>query len=83
VQVWLNSYRSGDYVGRSLWTEEWYGRTSGGPTVGAYPEPIHVVAQAPPPPINRSETCIGAGAHQHYWDDTAPDIAEQLDALIG
>ena len=83
VQVWLNSYRSGDYVGRSLWTEEWYGRTSGGPTVGAYQEPIHVVAQAQPPPINRSETCIGAGAHQHYWDDTAPDIAEQLDALIG
>jgi hypothetical protein len=82
VQAWLNSYRSGDYVGRSLWTGEWYGRTSGGPDAGAYPEPIHAVTQEPPPPINRSEACIGAGAHQHYWDDTAPDIAEQLDGLI-
>lgn len=29
-----------------------------------------------------SEFCIGAGAHTHYWDDTAPDIAQALNALI-
>jgi hypothetical protein len=30
----------------------------------------------------REEMCIGAGAHQHYWDQSAPDIAEKLDELI-
>jgi hypothetical protein len=28
------------------------------------------------------EMCIGAGAHTHYWDQSAPDIAEKLDDLI-
>ena len=30
----------------------------------------------------RRERCIGAGAHTHYWDETAPEIAEELDRLI-
>ena len=33
-------------------------------------------------PITRREFCIGAGAHTHYWDRTAPQIAVQLDELI-
>jgi hypothetical protein len=28
------------------------------------------------------EFCIGAGAHTHYWDDTAPDIAQALNQFI-
>ena len=35
-----------------------------------------------PPLDNRREFCIGKGAHQHYWDGTAPQIALELDALI-
>jgi len=27
VSFWANVYRSGDYVGRSLWLNEWYCRT--------------------------------------------------------
>ena len=45
---------------------------------GAYPSAIYVASSD-----RCSEMCIGAGAHTHYWDDTAPDIAEQLNALIG
>ena len=30
----------------------------------------------------RTEFCIGAGAHTHYWDRTAPTIAMELDRLI-
>lgn len=84
VERWVNAYRSGDYIGRSLWLENWYGRNSNGPNQGmAVPgEPVSVIGQAPPPPLRRDEMCIGAGAHQHYWDDTATDIAEQLNALI-
>jgi hypothetical protein len=77
VAKWLNTYRSGDYIGRSLWLDEWYDRTDGTPDEGRYPQPIHVVNGD-----RRTEMCIGAGAHTHYWDDTAPDVAELLNSLI-
>src|SRR5262249_7005617 len=82
VQRWVNAYRSGDYVGRSLWLDGWDGRQLPGGEPGTPGEAGTIVAQAPPSPLVRYEMCIGAGAHQHYWDDTAPDIAQQLDALI-
>jgi hypothetical protein len=34
------------------------------------------------PEETRREACIGPGAHTHYWDDTAPDVAAFLDDLI-
>jgi len=76
VARWLNAYRSGDYVGRSIWLNEWYRRTS-----GALPQPVLVAHDNPSTPV-REEMCIGAGAHTHYWDQSAPDIAEKLDELI-
>jgi hypothetical protein len=77
LTTWVNMYRSGDYVGRSLWLTEWYRRTIGGNDTGSYPESLYVARSG-----GRLEMCIGAGAHTHYWDDTAPDVAEQLNALI-
>lgn len=77
VEKWVSAYRSGDYVGRSLWLTEWYKRTATCSENGIYPEPIYKVEAE-----NRVEFCIGAGAHTHYWDDTAPDIAEALNDLI-
>jgi len=77
VASWHNAYRSGDYVGRSLWLDEWYGRTTGADDAGGYPQPIHVARHA-----LASETCIGLGAHTHYWDRTAPDVARAIDALV-
>jgi hypothetical protein len=58
VRQWTNAYRSGDYIGRSLWPDE---RTDD---------------------LTRTDVCIGAGAHTHYWDRTAPMIAEMLDRAI-
>jgi hypothetical protein len=26
--------------------------------------------------------CIGVGAHTHYWDHTAPDIATHIDYMV-
>jgi len=77
VEKWVSAYRSGDYVGRSLWLDEWYKRTATCSENGIYPEPIYKVEDD-----KRIEFCIGAGAHTHYWDDTAPDIAEALNKLI-
>ncbi|HEV2489170.1 MAG TPA: hypothetical protein VGT03_05140 [Candidatus Acidoferrales bacterium] len=65
VELWVNAYRSGDYVGRSLWYNERYDH-----------------AIFPPVSPQLKEMCIGAGAHVHYWDESAPDIAEMLDQLI-
>lgn len=79
VQRWVNAYRSGDYIGRSLWLNEWYSRSVS--EDGAYPQKIHTANDGAIPPV-REEMCIGAGAHQHYWDQSAPDIAEKLDELI-
>jgi hypothetical protein len=80
VERWVNAYRSGDYIGRSLWLDEWHNRTNGGGT-GAFPQPIYVAQDNAARPL-REEMCIGAGAHQHYWDQSAPDIAQKLDDLI-
>jgi hypothetical protein len=77
LRRWVSAYRSGDYVGRSLWLDEWYLRT-----------PNNANPRTTPPLLvnshdgTRAEMCIGAGAHTHYMDDTAPDIAWVLNGLI-
>src|SRR5665213_208336 len=72
VGSWINAYRSGDYVGRGLWLEDVW------TPVTALPLP----ALPLPNPAGTTDYCIGAGAHTHYWDNTAPAIAYQLDLLI-
>ncbi len=79
VEKWVSAYRSGDYVGRSLWLDEWYRRTDKCDNDGIYPEAIEKISDTDG---KRVEFCIGAGAHTHYWDDTAPDIANELNELI-
>jgi hypothetical protein len=75
LSCWINAYRSGDYVGRSLWLDEWYHR----PAYSTGSETPHVISSRD---RKRHELCIGAGAHVHYMDDTAPDIARLLDSLL-
>ena len=87
VALWVNAYRSGDYVGRHLWRPddcaEAY-RATDAPVAQPW-----VAAAVPAPeasedghPPARVEFCIGGGAHTHYWDRTAPSIALTLDSLI-
>ena len=77
VAGWSNAYRSGDYVGRALWLGEWYSRTAGPDDAGRVGERLKAFTAA-----HRWEACIGAGAHTHYWDGSAPDIADHLDEII-
>ena len=70
VAEWVNAYRSGDYVGRYLWH----------PDTGEdqwKPEPFPLTGANP-----RREFCIGPGDHTHYWEKSAPRIAEELDRII-
>jgi hypothetical protein len=70
---WVNACRSGDYVGRYLWT-------------GARAYPIALVgadgrveaARAG----DRTEFCLGAGAHTHYFSNDAVALAVEIDRLI-
>jgi hypothetical protein len=71
VKGWMNLYRSGDYVGRSLWTRQKLAADSG-PVM-----PVLVDAKR-----QRAEVCIGLGAHTHYWDRGAPDVGRNLQILI-
>ena len=85
VRRWVNFYRSGDYVGRSIWTHDAFGRTVGPDNSGAYPNPLvpsvfHDGASTGV--VQRVDACIGLGSHTHYWDRSAPDVSTQLDILI-
>ncbi|MEX2177181.1 MAG: hypothetical protein WD801_00630 [Gemmatimonadaceae bacterium] len=85
VARWESAYRSGDYVGRSMWLYEWYNRNASGADAGTYPQKPLVfwdVVRRGGREVIYSEMCIGLGAHTHYWDDSAPDVAERLDYLI-
>jgi hypothetical protein len=77
VATWVNAYRSGDYVGRSIWSNDWYSRNDAGDDRGGHPEPITTKKYGA-----SEEICIGLGAHTHYWDETAPDIRDRLDQII-
>jgi hypothetical protein len=70
VSLWINAYRSGDYVGRELWSDDSF---SADPAV--FPGPG---GGAP----NRIDECIGPGGHTHYWDDSAMRVARILDRAV-
>jgi len=76
VSLWVNAYRSGDYVGRSLWVGPWYERNR-----TDNQENDADISQVGPVQSSE-EMCIGLGAHTHYWDRSAPDVAKMLDRLI-
>ncbi len=83
---WVNAYRSGDYVGRSLWRLDMHGLSwryqCAASDFGTTPATGPVIEVTEDARRSRRELCIGAGAHTHYWDETAKAIASELDLLI-
>jgi hypothetical protein len=71
---WVNACRSGDYVGRFLWTPWQQGyriaRVRADGTVDADRAG------------DRTEFCLGAGAHTHYFSNDAVALAVEIDRLI-
>jgi hypothetical protein len=71
---WVNAYRSEDYIGRSLWTA---------------PESAYSIALLGPDGEveanragDRTEFCLGAGGHTHYFSDDAVTLAVEIDRLV-
>ena len=77
VTHWVNAYRAGDYVGRALWTPQ------------DDPQSFAVAATAPDGAVaarraaGRTEFCLGAGAHTHYFSNDAVALAAEIDRLVG
>jgi hypothetical protein len=71
---WVNAFRAGDYVGRALWTPPGHG----------YPIAVigadgRVEAERAG---DRTELCLGAGAHTHYFSNDAVALGAEIDRLI-
>ena len=71
---WVNACRSGDYVGRYLWAPP--GHLYRVAVVGADGKLEADRAG------DRTEFCLGAGAHTHYFSNDAVALAVEIDRLI-
>jgi hypothetical protein len=73
---WVNACRSGDYVGRFIWTRSDDPARFGVAAVG--PDGRVQAERAG----SRTEFCLGAGAHTHYFDDDAVALAVEIERLV-
>lgn len=73
---WVNACRSGDYVGRFIWTPNEDAKRFDVAAVGADGK---VLAQRDG---DRTEFCLGAGAHTHYFSDDAVALAVEIDRVV-
>ncbi|HEY1289784.1 MAG TPA: hypothetical protein VGF58_15770 [Burkholderiales bacterium] len=78
---WVNACRSGDYVGRFIWTP------STDPALAGPKFDVAVVAPdgrvSAERSGDRSEFCLGAGAHTHYFSNDAVALAVEIERLAG
>src|SRR5205085_4679497 len=96
VRQWLNAYTSGDYVGRWLWTRFGPKDDVPGHPLAEIVDPAALGrasvydAFMPTPPDGgeldaspEAETCLGVGAHTHYFEPDQDEVAWLIDYLLG
>ena len=96
VRQWLNAFTSGDYVGRWLWSRDGPNDDLLGHPLaevlqpGALGRASVYDAFAPTPPDGgeldaaaEAETCLGVGAHTHYFEPDQQEVAWLVDYLLG
>jgi len=96
VRQWLNAFTSGDYVGRWLWSRDRPGDDVLGHPLAEVLEPgvmgrasvYDGFAPSPPggaelDPVGEAETCLGVGAHTHYFEPDQQEVAWLVDYLVG
>lgn len=82
VKQWINAYNSGDYVGRHLWRDDNLARPAHNADILFTPWAATQTNESQDGMGLRRELCFGAGAHTHYFEDNAVDIARLLNDLI-
>ena len=76
VTEWVNACRSGDYVGRFIWTPV---RKAAHFAVSRVGSDGRVEAQRAD---GRTEFCLGAGGHTHYFSNDAVALAIEIERLV-
>ena len=76
VTEWVNACRSGDYVGRFIWTPDWDAARFGVAVVG--PGGRVEARRAG----DRTEFCLGAGGHTHYFSNDAVALALEIERVV-
>jgi hypothetical protein len=76
VREWVNACRSGDYVGRFLWTPV---TDSANFKVATLDEQGHADAARAG---DRTEFCLGAGGHTRYFSNDALVLAREMERLM-
>jgi len=75
LESWWNLYRSGDYVGRMIFRDP--------KDKNNFLPEIDFVMNCKGMPIPVRETCLGPGAHTHYWDKSAPaTVVRKFDRMV-
>ena len=73
---WVNACRSGDYVGRFIWTPR---SDTGRFRIAVVDPDSNVRAQRAG---DRTEFCLGSGGHTHYFSNDAVALAAEIDRLV-
>lgn len=85
LEQWVNTYNSGDYVGRYLWRKR---KSEANEKKLAREEKLFKPSSSVEDKDNISEKgkyrefCLGAGAHTHYWNATTNRVADEINRLI-
>ncbi|MEG5064580.1 hypothetical protein QUB33_13250 [Microcoleus sp. B3-A4] len=85
LELWVNTYNSGDYVGRYLWRKS---KSEANEKKLAREEKLFKPSSSVEDKDNISEKgkyrefCLGAGAHTHYWNATTNRVADEINRLI-
>ena len=85
LEQWVNTYNSGDYVGRYLWRKS---KSEVNEKKLAREEKLFKPSSSFEDKDNISEKgkyrefCLGAGAHTHYWNATTNRVADEINRLI-
>lgn len=85
LEQWVNTYNSGDYVGRYLWRKS---KSEVNEKKLAREEKLFKPSSSVEDKDNISEKgkyrefCLGAGAHTHYWNATTNRVADEINRLI-
>ncbi|MEG4486851.1 hypothetical protein [Microcoleus sp. D2_18a_B4] len=85
LEQWVNTYNSGDYVGRYLWRKS---KSEVNEKKRTREEKLFKPSSSVEDKDNISEKgkyrefCLGAGAHTHYWNATTNRVADEINRLI-